>query len=353
MRLIRIAILVLLIISGVYYLLDKYDLVSNEKVVGPNVLEQKESKLETKEIPKDRSLIPYEGDIYQWIGKEAKQLTEKLGEPLRKDLTDYGYESWVYTDGRKHYIQFGINDDSIKTVYATGRDLSLEPIHIGQAYDSVKEQLSFPGEVTYSKDLSSYSFQLRDEERQTRPLVKVTDDIFMQLYFDRYTDELAGIRVLTANLLLLHRPYEMKYRGALPEKPVYDDDEQQQIDTGMEKRIFHMTNVFRNHYGKQVLKWDDAVREVAYLHSKDMAEKNYFSHYGKNGDGLKERLATKEVFYKSAGENIAAKYPDAQAAMHGWMNSEGHRDALLKDDYTHLGVGVYKSYYTQNFVKKR
>ncbi|MFB4475823.1 CAP domain-containing protein, partial [Oceanobacillus caeni] len=30
--------------------------------------------------------------------------------------------------------------------------------------------------------------------------------------------------------------------------------------------------------------------------------------------------------------------------------SEGHREALLSEDYTHIGVGVYRLYYTQNFL---
>ncbi|MFD2760563.1 CAP domain-containing protein [Lentibacillus juripiscarius] len=354
MRLIRIVILVLLVISGVYYLLDEYKLLPDGTVEDLNhTLKQKDSKLETKEIPTERSAMPYAGDIFQWVGKEADALTEKFGKPKRKDLSTYGYEWWVYTDGKENYIQFGIDNNTVKTLYAAGSGLSLDPIQMGQNYDSVKEKLSFSKEVTYSKDFSSFSFQLSDEERAARPLVKVTDNIFMQLYFDTYTNKLTGVRVLTGDILLLHRPYKMKYRGDLPEKPAATESEQEQIDTGMEQQIFHLTNVFRNQHGKQKLKWDDTVRDVAYIHSKDMAENNYFSHYGKDGNGLKERLASKEVAYMSAGENIAAQYPDAQAAMHGWLNSEGHREALLKNDYTHLGTGVYKSYYTQNFVKKQ
>ncbi|MBR3119412.1 MAG: CAP domain-containing protein, partial [Oceanobacillus sp.] len=43
---------------------------------------------------------------------------------------------------------------------------------------------------------------------------------------------------------------------------------------------------------------------------------------------------------------------DAPAAMEGWLNSEGHREALLSNDYTHIGVGVHRLYYTQNFLGK-
>ncbi|MEK1830243.1 CAP domain-containing protein [Priestia megaterium] len=51
-----------------------------------------------------------------------------------------------------------------------------------------------------------------------------------------------------------------------------------------------------------------------------------------------------------AGENIASNYQDGIAAVEGWLNSEGHRKALLNKEFTRLGVGVYEKYYTQNFI---
>ncbi len=86
--------------------------------------------------------------------------------------------------------------------------------------------------------------------------------------------------------------------------------------------------------------------------SNDMLEENYFSHYSLDGEGLKERLLAVNAHYLSAGENIAAHYVDAPAVIHGWLNSDGHREALLKEEYTHIGVGVFHSFYTQNFIQK-
>ena len=33
------------------------------------------------------------------------------------------------------------------------------------------------------------------------------------------------------------------------------------------------------------------------------------------------------------------------------MNSPGHRKTLLQEDFTHLGIGVYNLYFTQDFIK--
>lgn len=45
--------------------------------------------------------------------------------------------------------------------------------------------------------------------------------------------------------------------------------------------------------------------------------------------------------YRTAGENIAAGYANPEAAMVGWMNSDGHRANILNAGYTHIGVGHY------------
>lgn len=354
MRILRSIIILLLLVLGSYYVLDMYDIAPKKAALNiSETLKSKTSQLESKKIPKlQQSDIKLSGKLFQWIGKDTEQLTESLGEPVRKDLGAYGYKWWVYTDETTQYIQFGVSEDKIITIYATGVGLSTEPIHVGQAYKEINEHFSFKNEVNLQKGISSYTFNLSEKEMKVRPLAKLADNVFLQCYFDTFTSKLSSIRVLTGDVLLKQRPYAIKYRGELPAAPNLTDEKWEKVESGMEKQIFTITNVIRNQHGKAKLKWGDSVSKVAFLHSKDMAVNNYFSHYTLDGDGLKERLATGKVYYRSAGENIAAQYPDAPAAMEGWLNSKGHRKALLEDNYTHLGVGVYHFYYTQNFLEK-
>lgn len=354
MRLMRNVLLLLLIVAGGYYLLHQNNISPKEAIDDfSKVLKQKENMLETKEVPEEKQQsISLEGDVFKWIGKSPDELIEELGEPARKDLSAFDYVWWVYTDQKHEYIQFGISDDEIKTVFATGDDLLSEPVKMGESYEVVNEQVAFENEVSYSEGISSYTFRLNEEDLEMRPLAKIEDDLFIQYYFDTFTDKLSSIRILTADVLLQHRPYEVEYRGNLPDPPELSNEKWEKVETGMEQQIFDMTNVIRNQHEKSGLEWEDTVGEVAFSHSKDMSDNNYFSHYGLDGSGLKERLAAKEIHYLAAGENIAAQYTDAPGAMIGWLNSEGHREALLNDDYTHLGVGVYRFYYTQNFLSK-
>ena len=46
---------------------------------------------------------------------------------------------------------------------------------------------------------------------------------------------------------------------------------------------------------------------------------------------------------RAGGENIATGFSTPQDVMAGWMNSDGHRWAILDSGYTHVGVGVYKT----------
>lgn len=353
MRFIRGILIMALIGAVIYYFFNKYDISTGKAIDQFNtILEQKkEEKVKKQTIPTDQ-VVTLEGDVFQWVGRTEAELIETLGEPIRKDESAYGYNWSVYTDQQNAYIQFGIENGTIATVYATGKNLSIDPIQIGQTYEMVSNQFAFEKDVVYSAGISNYTFHLNEEDLKMRPLVKLSEELYLQCYFDTFTNKLSSIRVLTADVLLKHRPYEIEYRGNLPAQPDLSKEKWQTVEAGMERQIFDITNVIRHQFGKSNLQWEDQVREVAFLHSKDMEENNYFSHYGLDGSGLKERLSAGDVLYIAAGENIAAQYSDAPAAMEGWLNSEGHREALLKDDYTHLGVGVYHLYYTQNFLKK-
>ncbi|WP_249870237.1 CAP domain-containing protein [Oceanobacillus saliphilus] len=351
---IRSILLMTIIALIAFYFIERVDNNPGE-ILGnvTNVVKEKRNVLQSKIAPEiPPSHVPLEGNIFSLIGKTEQELLDELGEPSRIDPSAYDYKWWVYKDAENQYVQYGIEAGEIKTIYAIGENLETEPVHIGQTYDDIREQFTLTNEVTYSEGLSSYTFRLSEEDLAMRPLVKLNQDTFIQLYFDTFTNELSSLRILTAQTLLKHRPYEIEYRGKLPNEPNLSEEEWSDIETGMEQQIFDITNVMRHQQGKKKLDWEESVSNVAYHHSKDMADNNYFSHYSLNGDGLKERLEAERVFYIAAGENIAAQYPDAPAAMEGWLNSEGHREALLNDDYTHIGVGVFRFFYTQNFLHK-
>ena len=122
--------------------------------------------------------------------------------------------------------------------------------------------------------------------------------------------------------------------------------------------VFEITNSFRSKNGIPQLVYDDAIAETARKHSKDMIDRNFFSHYNPDGLSPFERMNADGILYSYAGENIAAGYDDPMEVVYGWINSSGHRSNLLSGNFTRLGVGVvfggsYRLYYTQNFYTPR
>jgi len=64
-------------------------------------------------------------------------------------------------------------------------------------------------------------------------------------------------------------------------------------------------------------------------------------------------LEEAQIAYDSAAENIASNYYDSAEVVHSLFNSSEHRKVVLKEEYTHIGVGTFGRYYTQNFLKRQ
>lgn len=307
-------------------------------------LHTKEVKEEKKEFVTFKSNTP----LHKYIGVDKSKIVEVFNEPLRIDPSAYGYEWWIYPSDDK-LLQFGIRNNKVVTVYGIGEELPIEPFTSNISYDVVLGSFELQQNVSLTSGVNSFRFELREEEVITRPLIEY-EGVWIQLYFDQFTKKLSSIRYLNEETLLKHRPYSLTFRGQLPEEENLNDELWEQIERGYEQQIFDITNIIRVRHGLPIFEWDDDVAAVAYKHSKDMSENEFFSHTSPNTGELMDRLEADEVRFQIAGENIAAQYVDSIAAVEGWLNSEGHRVNLLNDEFSHLGVGVYRKYYTQNFL---
>lgn len=303
---------------------------------------------EPKAGKQQQSTLLEEDGLHKLIGKPIEAVLQMYGEPSRVDLSAYDYSWWIYPR-ENSYVQIGIEEDHVVTVYFIGEDVLTPLFYIGQPYEEINDTFTFQEQVSFNVKSNSYQFNLSEEELTTRPLLKI-DHVFIQLYFDTFTNKLSGIRYLDGNTLVKHRPYSVVYRGELLEANPLSGTEWRQVEKGVSLQILDITNEIRKRHQLNKLEWDDETSIVAFHHSEDMRINEYFSHTSPSHGELKDRLKKQGIFYQLAGENIAAKYVDAIAVVEGWLNSEGHRVNLLHEDFTHLGVGVYERYYTQNFI---
>lgn len=297
-----------------------------------------------------RQDMPNEG-LSKLIGQNIDELIKTYGEPLRIDKSIYGYDWYIYNGDNAHYLQAGVENNKVVTIYAMGKDLNVAPFEIGESVEEIFNTQFFNANIDINISGNTYRFELTDMDLNTRPLLQL-GDIYVQLYIDKFTGTLSSVRFLDAATIVKQRPYELAYRGQLLEPLQPDEALWKGIEDGTEKEIFDITNVLRSRHNLKALKWDEKTSEAAYRHSKDMFEHNDFSHTSKKFGSLSDRLKTEKVVFQAAGENIAANYTDGPAVVEGWLNSKGHRESLLNKDFTHLGVGVYQKYYTQNFIQK-
>jgi uncharacterized protein YkwD len=153
------------------------------------------------------------------------------------------------------------------------------------------------------------------------------------------------------------------------------EEVQSGVDTeAVETAIHEEVNDRRTAAGLSPLNYQDQLAAAAEYHSEDMAESEYFAHTSPSGETFGDRYQDFGINC-AGGENIAYTfwreraetdrgivYHDSEqdvavGLVNSWMNSTGHRENILRDQFTAEGIGVYvaeidgetRVYATQNF----
>lgn len=154
--------------------------------------------------------------------------------------------------------------------------------------------------------------------------------------------------------------------------------------SALERQIHELVNQERRKHGLSLLIFDLKLSDIARGHSKDMAERNFFSHetpegktptdrgsivgYNSRKDygnyytyGLAENIFMSNLYHSVIYYNGVPQYnwmnqnDIAQLTVSGWMSSPGHRKNILTSTYDKEGIGAAVSlernevYVTQNF----
>jgi uncharacterized protein YkwD len=98
------------------------------------------------------------------------------------------------------------------------------------------------------------------------------------------------------------------------------------------------------------LTWSPALGAAAFTHSQSMAQSNYFSHVGPQGDTPYDRAKAAGYRGRQVGENMAAGQGSPTAAMAGWLASPGHCANLMNPLFTQVGAGYQALAASQNGI---
>ncbi|MGQ0840065.1 CAP domain-containing protein [Actinokineospora sp.] len=124
-----------------------------------------------------------------------------------------------------------------------------------------------------------------------------------------------------------------------------------------EAAFLKLINDYRRKNGVPAVAVSKALNEASYLHSKDMADNDYFDHDSEDGRSPQDRMEDRGYDTDTAtGENIAAGYETAKKVFEAWRKSSGHNRNMLKRDYKVIGIGLakngsseYGEYWTTDF----
>ncbi len=86
------------------------------------------------------------------------------------------------------------------------------------------------------------------------------------------------------------------------------------------------------------------LNELTCMRAEEISLKDMFQHYRPDGTvcfSILQNSELKLTSYKVAAENIAAGNADAASTIEQFMNSKGHRENILKEKVTHIGIGYF------------
>lgn len=115
-----------------------------------------------------------------------------------------------------------------------------------------------------------------------------------------------------------------------------------------------------NYPAAAALSWHCTLEDVAYAHSRDMGDHNFFSHTGSDGLTVGDRVSNAGYDWSAAGENIAAGQQTIDTVMAAWLDSPGHCANIMRPLFTEFGMASYsvtgsdyRIYWTQVFARPR
>ena len=96
------------------------------------------------------------------------------------------------------------------------------------------------------------------------------------------------------------------------------------------EEVLDLMNEQRRENGLEPLSFDSELQKIALQRAAEIS--TYFSHTRPDG------RSCITISARMAGENIAIGYPSPALVMDGWMNSQAHRDSILKAEYHSVGI---------------
>jgi len=105
-------------------------------------------------------------------------------------------------------------------------------------------------------------------------------------------------------------------------------------------RLVTLANQSRAAAGLNSLSVDQRLINAATQKGIDMFKKQYWAHYGPNGETPWQFIIAAGYSYTYAGENLAKDFTSTDSVHNAWMNSATHKANILNVNYQNVGIAA-------------
>lgn len=273
--------------------------------------------------------------------KSTEVAEERVATDAPNFASQYADHDWYLIEKNGDRTLELIDSDGAKQgQYQFESGSTFEGLVLDQTTRQQVENIGFDEVKSYDKGLKRYL--IPDDPSFS---VYAMNGNYVTMFFDQHDEEkLKGVLSVT-------RDVEESSDG-------YYGDVSAESIVSNETLMRMLMNWDRQKFGLPALADYEPLLPVVRAHSENMAVNNFFSHTDPEGRDPFERMNEAGLTYSLAGENLAMGQMSVFHAHWGLMNSLGHRENILKPDFTHVSVGlVYNEddspFYTINFITPR
>ena len=248
-----------------------------------------------------------------WLGQSEEELIAEMGQPSRIDASAYGLRWYVYNRNYTRFIMVGIKDQCVGGFFSNCAEIVL------------KDNLGF-GSPKAAFDAASF------------------DPETTQLWYDPFDDNRLFAVFCMADFL------------SEAQRQINFEENQDALLRLYEMECLDITNAFRLARGENAVLYSPYAASAALAYARDMAERNFMSHFNPEGMDPMDRMNERGIFPYQVSENLAGGFSDAIHVIKGWVESESHRIGMLENN-RYLGVGAYykqaskyRFYFVQEFI---
>lgn len=192
---------------------------------------------------------------------------------------------------------------------------------------------------------------------------------YLNISKDNKNTNSVGKKVIEEKVEVTDKTVVEKEKTEIPQDEVIESDTkgvvnympEETFETKVERLILDKINTERRKVGIKEYSNNSVMTRYAKEKSEDMANNGYFDHKDLSGNLITVKMEKDGVAYTAWAENIAWRTAGEEAEVvaeefvKSWMNSAGHRENILSNEYTSTGIGVYKNeskiYATEEFYR--